>query len=164
MKNFKFEPFEEKHLEEALNIYNYYILNSTATFHINTISIEEMKDILISTDDRFPSFVIKDSDTICGYCLLAKYSPREAFDVTAEVTLYIKPEYTGCGLGTLSVNFLEDIAKKNNFVSTLSIICGENEASINLFKKCGYTEAGRYKDAGKKFGKLLDLVIYQKML
>jgi phosphinothricin acetyltransferase len=41
-------------------------------------------------------------------------------------------------------------------------LCGENHASIRLMEKSGYSRCAHLKNIGEKFGKLLDVVVYQK--
>ncbi len=46
----------------------------------------------------------------------------------------------------------------------VATICGENAASIGVFAKNGYEKCAHYKEVGQKFGQLLDVVAYQKIL
>lgn len=159
-----FVKTEESNLPQILEIYNYYVLNTTATFHISPISIDEMKKLLFFDNNRYESFVIYDGENICGYCILAQYKTREAFNDTAEATIYLKPDYSSKGIGSLAIAFLERLAKEKEFHTILSLITGENIQSIKLFEKMGYKKCGHLKEVGKKFERLLDLVYYQKVL
>lgn len=49
------------------------------------------------------------------------------------------------------------------FHNIVALITGENTASVRLFEKCGYTECARIKQVARKFDRLLDLLIYQKL-
>ena len=42
--NLRFEELKEHHLPEIKSIYDWYIQNSTATFHTQPILIEELKE------------------------------------------------------------------------------------------------------------------------
>jgi L-amino acid N-acyltransferase YncA len=46
----------------------------------------------------------------------------------------------------------------------MATICGENDKSIRLFEKNGYFKCAHYKEVEEKFGELLDVVAYQKIL
>ncbi|HEX7712893.1 MAG TPA: GNAT family N-acetyltransferase [Bacillota bacterium] len=165
MNDLRFVPATPEHIPELLAIYNYYIEKSTATFHLDPVNSEEMAEILFYTNPRFQAFVISDSSAkICGYCILARFKKREAYDTTAEVTVYLAPEFTGKGIGSLAVKFIEEKARERNFHSLIAVICGENEASIRLFKGLGYVQCALYKEVGKKFGRFLDIVCYQKII
>ncbi len=164
MAEVKFIEINETYLPQVLEIYNYYIQNSTATFSIQPVTLEEMRRIVFYSDPRFKTFIIFDQDKLCGYCILARYKEREAYNITAEATLYLHPEFTGKGIGSQALQFLESFARQNQFHSLISVICSENTASIKLFGKNSYTKCAHYKEIGKKFGRLLDVVVYQKLL
>lgn len=162
MDNLKFYTTNISDINKLKEIYTYYINNSTATFHIGSISNSEMKEILFFDDSTYESFVMKSDSNIVGYVLLSPYKKRQAYKRSAEVTIYIDPNYIGNGIGLKAINFIEEVAKEKEIKSLLSIICGENIASIKLFEKCGYSKCGHLKNVGEKFGRILDIVIYQK--
>lgn len=159
-----FEEIKEEHLTEVLEIYKYYILNTSATFHKHVLSKDEMRELVFFDCPKYKTFVIKSGGTICGYVILTRYSRREAFDDTSEVTIYLKPDYMGKGIGSQALQFIEAIARQQNMHVLIATICGENLKSISLFEKNGFTKCAHYKEVGKKFGKLLDIVAYQKIL
>jgi phosphinothricin acetyltransferase len=159
-----FLEITEAYLSQVLDIYNHYIQNSTATFHIQPLTWEEMRRIVFFTDPRLKTYIALDREKLAGYCILGRYKEREAYAITAEVTIYLHPKYTGRGIGSQALKFIERLARQNQFHSLLSGICGENSASIKLFEKNGYTRCAHYKEVGEKFGRLLDLVYYQKLL
>jgi L-amino acid N-acyltransferase YncA len=164
MNQFEIVPFEPKHLEDALRIYNYYVVNSTATFSIEPISIQEMEYLAFTGLKRFPSFVLLENDCVIGYSLLNRYKPREAYDRTAEVTIYMDHQHHGKGYGKMALKHIEDIAREFEFRALLAVICAENETSIQLFKVFDYFECAHFKQVGEKFGRVLDVVIYEKLL
>jgi phosphinothricin acetyltransferase len=67
-------------------------------------------------------------------------------------------------LGGSIVAFLEKTAVSRQIGVILASISGENTASIRLFEKMGYEKCAHYKEVGEKFGRLLDVVDYQKIL
>lgn len=166
MYNISFEHINDTHLERITEIYNYYIKNTTVTYHINEHSKEQMKDILYSDDPRFNSFAIinKDDGKLIGYCLICKFKNREAFDICGEVTVYLEPSCCGKGIGRKALVFLENEARKQNFHTLVASISGDNEMSLKLFEKNGYEKIAHFKEVGVKFGKKLDLIYYEKIL
>lgn len=164
MADCSFEEIREEHLPEVLSIYNYYIQNSTATFHEHLLNLEEMRGIVFFDHPRYRSFLVNYQGRTAGYCLLTRYKAREAYDITAEVTIYLKPEYSGKNLGTEALRHLEQFARGGDIHSLVAVICGENSASIRLFEKNGYTKCAHYQQVGRKFGRLLDIVCFQKII
>lgn len=157
-------PFTKEYEEEALTLYNHYIATSTATFSIEPLKAEEMNKLIYSGLMRFPSFAILEEERFIGYALMNRYKPREAYDQTAEVTVYLKEEACGKGAGSYALSYLESFALNNDFHALLGVICEENKSSIALFKKMGYFECAHFREVGKKFNRLLDVVIYEKLL
>jgi L-amino acid N-acyltransferase YncA len=158
------EPLLEKDLETVKEIYDFYILNSTATFHTEPISIDELKESLPFHHSKYKSFLIRFDKHICGFCYVNQYKKRQAYDRTAEVTIYIKPDYTGKGIGKFALHSLEDLAKTVELKVLIGIISGDNQASIGLFENCGYELCARFKQVGEKFGKIIDIVAFQKII
>lgn len=160
-----FLPVEEKHVEAIKDIYNHYVLNTTVTFHSELLDNDEMRGILFFKNKRFVSYAIVDSSSsVIGYVILGYYKPRQAYDYTAEVTIYLHPDKTGNGIGNQAMNFIEKIAREREFHALLGVICSENEASIKLFRKFGYWECANFKEVGQKYNRLLDVVVYEKIL
>jgi phosphinothricin acetyltransferase len=160
----EFKPFIESEVPMALELYNYYVATSTATFSIAPLTEQEMFNILFSGLERFPSFKIIYEGVFVGYVLMNRYKPREAYDQTAEVTVYLDEKAQGKGIGTKAMTFIEDFAKKHNFRALLGVICAENIESIRLFEKAEYFRCAHFKEVGTKFGRLLDVVIYEKLI
>ncbi|MBP2635498.1 MAG: hypothetical protein H6Q72_1405 [Firmicutes bacterium] len=164
MKKYYFHEMKEEYLDEVLQIYTYYVLNTTATFHSQPLKQEEMHEIVFFNSEKYKTFVICEETELCGYVLITQHKKREAYDRTAEVTIYLKPAYIGKGLGSMAVNYIEEYAKIQGLHVLVATICGQNEASIRLFKNSGYAQCAHYKEVGQKFGRLLDVVAYQKII
>ena len=159
-----YRPFESSDIPALRAIYLEFVRRSTATFHIGDVDEAEMRAILTPESLKYRSFVLLDKGRPCGYALYSRYRPREAFSPTAEVTIYLRKDHTGQGLGTKALGLLETSARENGFHSLVALVCHENAASIRLFEKNEYALNGRVRDVGFKFGRFLDLLLFQKML
>jgi len=159
-----FSGLTEAELPEILRIYNYYVLNSTATFHLEPLSEKEMRELVFFNHPRYRTFVIRDESGILGYVLLCPFNKREAYSRTAEVTIYLRHDVTGKGVGGRALEFIEEFARQNGIKVLIAIICAENIMSTRLFQKNGYTECARYRQVGEKFGRLLVTAAYEKIL
>ncbi len=155
---------QDKDFEIVKSVYDYYIVNTTATFHTELITIEELKSVIAVAHPKYKSYLISFEEEICGYCYLSQYKKRQAYDRTAEVSIYLKPEYSGKGIGRKVLEMLEQIAIDCTIVVLIGIISEENKTSIALFEKCGYVRCAHFREVGEKFGRLLDIVAYQKTL
>lgn len=162
--NIDFTPVRTDDLEQVRQLYNYYVVNTTATYHIHEISLEEISGMIPVNHPKYLSFLIHYDKVVCGYCYLGQYKKREAYDRTAEVTIYLKPEYSGKGIGLKAIEFLQRKAEDLGIAVLIGIISGDNRASIRLFEKAGFEKCAHFREIGEKFGKILDVVAYQKII
>ncbi|MDD1719818.1 MAG: N-acetyltransferase family protein [Methanoregulaceae archaeon] len=160
----EFCPVNEEDLGIIKGIYDYYILNSTATFHGREISIGELREFLFIGNPKYPSFLIKENTEIIGYCFLTQYKKRQAYNRTAELSIYLKPGSTGKGIGAIALKFLEAAAKMAGIHVLIGTLSSDNCASIRLFEKMNYERCAHFKNIGEKFGRILDVVVYEKEL
>ncbi len=164
MSKYYFRAMDERYLDTVLQIYTYYVLNTTATFHARPLTREEVREIVFFASERYKTFVICADEEVCGYVLLTQHKKREAYDGTAEVTIYLQPDFIGKGIGSLAIGHIEEYARKQKLHVLVATISGENEKSIRLFANNGYTKCAHYREVGQKFGRLLDVVAYQKII
>lgn len=145
-------------------VYDYYILNTTATFKTSLSTIAELKKDILADHPKYPSYIVTMDDEQIGYCYISQYKNREAYDRTAEVSIYLKAESTHKGLGKVILKELESVAEKNGIKVLLGIITEENRGSVALFEQCGYSKCAHFSQVGEKFGRILDVVAYQKII
>ena len=158
----EFKPITKNNIFAALEIYNWYVMNSTATFNLKEVKEEEFERMISLGHSKYQSFVILSDDEICGFCYIGQFRKKEAYDKSVEVTLYLNQGFTGKGIGKKAITFIENIAQQNDIKNLVAVITEGNLASITLFEKMGYFKVGHLKNIGEKFGKLLDVVSYQK--
>lgn len=155
---------DERYLGDALAVYRWYVLNTTATFQIAEPTLDQMRSLLFFEQARYRSFALLSGGALAGYGILTRFKEREAFDRTAEVTVYLAPDHTGKGFGPLVLSRLEEAARGAGLHALVALVTGENEASRKLFLRAGYAECALYREVGFKFGRALDLVCFEKIL
>ena len=133
-----YEVFIAENINDALAIYNWYVINSTATFHLKPVEQKELKRMLSVGHTKYQSFIIQYDNDICGFCYISQFRYKEAYDKSAEITLYLKQGVLGKGIGKSTLQFLENIAKENSIENLVAVITEGNDASISLFNKSGY--------------------------
>ena len=157
-----FKAIQETDLPTIKEIYDWYIANSTATFHTEPIRIEQLKEFIYINHPPYNSYLIYADREVAGYCFLTYYKNRQAYDRSAEVTIYLKSEFWHQGIGKVALAHLEVVAIENGLKNLVGIITGENTGSVALFEKSGYTKCAHFKNIGEKFNKVLDVVAFQK--
>lgn len=162
--NITFTAITAGDLPRINKIYNWYIDNSTATFHTEPVRDEELLDFLYINHPRYKSYLIFQEEDLVGYCFLTAHKKRQAYDRTAEVTVYLDPHFCGRGVGRVALDYLEKNAGLVGLKNLVGVISGNNAESIRLFERSGYTKCAHFKNVGEKFGLILDVVAYQKEL
>lgn len=159
-----FEKLEKKYQKEIVDIFNYYIENTTAAYREEAVSKDFALNFL-EGPDIFRSFVIKTVENkIVGFCLLEQHSANPVFSGVAEVMYFIHHKYTDKGIGSLALEKIEEEARKIGVKKLLADISTENIGSINFHKNNGFSEYGRLLNVGKKFGISFGIVYLEKDL
>ncbi|WP_379134883.1 GNAT family N-acetyltransferase [Paenibacillus sp. sgz500958] len=159
-----FAEIKEEQLPEVLEIYNYYVLNTTISFHTEPLTLSEMRQSVLSGDSRFKSYAIMQDDQMQGYVLIARHKNKQAYDTSGEISIYLKPDCTGKGTGEQALRFIEQKAAELQFHVLVATVCSENERSRQLFTRNGYEQSAYFKEIGYKFGRRLDIASYQKII
>lgn len=161
----KFVGLSEADLPFVKEIYDYYALNTTFVYFTEPVTIENLTSFIPIKNPVYHSYIIYDSNgEKCGFCYFSRFRPREAFRISVEVTLYFKPGYTGKGYGKATLTYLEKQIKEAGFHTIMALIAGENTGSIRLFERSGFTCCAHLREVAEKFGKKLDLKMYQKII
>jgi L-amino acid N-acyltransferase YncA len=155
---------EEQHLQKVLDIYNYYVTHTTVSFHTVELTLDEMRKNVLHGNPRYKTYIFEDAGMTIGYALLTQHKNKQAYDVTAEVTIYLDPNHLGKKIGAMAIPFLETKAQELGFHVLVATICTENERSIKLFERLGYEKSAHFKEIGNKFGRWLDIASYQKII
>lgn len=155
----------EHDLSAIKDIYNYAVLNTTATYDINPRDDKYFADMLSEHTCKYLLAVYEDNGDIIGYVALSQFSRRDAYDITAELSVYVKADCQNKHIGTQLMEYALSYAQtENRFLTIVSLITSDNEHSIYLHKKFGFEFGGKIKNAGFKFNRMLGVDIYYKNL
>ncbi len=149
-------------LPAMLEIYNYEITNTLATFALDEMSLEERKPWFDAHNiENHPLFVYELEGRVVGYVCLSSYRNMQAYCSTVELSVYIHHDYQGRGIGNEMMSFILDYAKKDPTIHmVISVITSVNEKSIRMHEKFGFTFCGKIPEAGFKSGAYRDIVNY----
>jgi L-amino acid N-acyltransferase len=156
-------PAIELDLGAITDIYNDAILNTTATFDTEVKTLEERVQWFRNHDKTHPVIVAQIDGNVVGWASLSKWSDRCAYDSTAEVSVYVHQDYRDKGIGKRLMEVITLEGKERGLHTLISRITEGNEKSIYLHERLGFTHIGTLKEVGKKFGKLLDVHMLQKV-
>lgn len=155
---------EEKDIKSCLDIYNYYIKNTTVTFEETLMSYDDFLNRVNTIKSKYPYLVLEEDSRVIGYVYLDKFSNRSAYRCTVDLSIYLDKDYTNKGYGKLLLSEIEKKARELNIKNIISIITKENTASIKFHEENGFIKVGELKDVGYKFNRFLSNTYYQKSL
>ena len=150
-------------LPAITEIYNEAILTTDATFDTETKSVSEQKAWFDDHGTKNPVLVAVADGAVRGWASLSKWSTRCAYADTAEISVYVKQEYRGRGIGRRLMHDVLAAGETAGLHTVLSRITAGNDVSIQLHEQAGFDHIGVMKEVGKKFGKTLDVVMMQKI-
>ncbi len=151
-------------VEAITIIYNEAVLTTTATFDTETKTVAERLDWFKTHDDRHPILVATIEGRVVGWTSLTKWSDRPAYDDTAETSFYVHSEFRGRGIGRMLKEAIIREAYNLNFHTLIARVAEGSQESLHLNESAGFVHVGTMKEVERKFGKLLDVHILQKML
>ncbi|KAH9940585.1 GCN5-related N-acetyltransferase [Amylocystis lapponica] len=165
---------QEDDLPDILRIFNNEILTSTATFHHDKLDLEERRQWLAKLhDEGYPCIVAEmpventpAKRRTIGWCNLSRFRERQAYDASAEITMYVHEDFRGMGLGTgLLARMLEEARESGrNLHTIIAVVSTENTATCRFWEKQRFRNCGVLREAGRKFGRWLDIAMYQLTL
>lgn len=147
-------------------IYNDAVANTTATMDTEPRSSERQEAWLAAHDgDPYPALVAVDAaGAALGWAALSPYNPKPGYRTTAEVSVYVHPARRGQGVGSALLGALVDAARERGFCLLLSLVTADNEASLRLHARHGFTFVGTLRRVGRKFNAWVDVTFLEKRL
>ena len=157
---------ELKDLKAINDIYNYEVLNSTATFDTEERSMEKAAAWFNAHNTpHHPIFVCEEEGVIVGYVSLGQYRSLDAFEQTVEISVYVHKDHREHNVGRHLCEFILNYAKNQESISTIvAVITSSNLKSINLFFSLGFCDGGVIKNVGRKFGQTLSIANLYKII
>ena len=157
-------PLDVNDAQQLLDIYNYYVLNTSVTFDIEASTIENFKDKLNTIKSDYPFIVFEEDNKILGYAYGSKFRPKPAYNYVVESTVYVKHTAHGKQIGTKLYAELLQQLKNINLHTVLGVLTIPNDASIKLHEKFGFEQVANLREVGFKFGEWQHVGIWQLKL
>jgi len=151
-------------LPAITGIYNEAVVKTTATFDTEPKSTGERRAWLAAHGPRHPVLVAEQDGSVVGWASLSEWSDRAAYADTAEVSVYVAESHRGQGIGRELLRALLAEAQEAGIHAAIGRVAEGNEASMRLLAHAGFEHVGTMREVGRKFGKLLDVCLMQKIL
>ncbi len=156
-------PAAKGDLAAITAIYNDAIINTTATFDTEPKSEQEQNAWFEAHGNQYAVLVAERDGCVIGWASLSRWSDRCAYSSTAEVSLYIESDQRGLGTGRKLFEAVLLEGQKSGLHTVIARMVEGNMPSIHICRSLGFTDIGVMKEVGRKFGRLLDVVLMQKI-
>ena len=160
----KIRKAKEKDIKDITKIYNEAILKTNVTFDIKEKSVREMKKWFNNHGTKNAIIVSEKDKKIVGWAALSKYDYKKAYSKTAEISIYVFEKYQGQGIGKSLMKEILNEGKNAGIHAVIARITEGNDISIHLHEEFGFEKVGTLKEVGKKFGKILDVHIFEFLI
>lgn len=157
--------------EEILNIYAPYITDTAITFEYTVPNLEDFRQRIVNTLQKYPYLVALEDDKIVGYAYAGVFKGRAAYDHCVETSIYVQMDVHGKGIGKALYAELEERLKEQGILNVNACITWsekENEyvthQSPDFHEHLGYKRCAHFHQCGYKFGQWFDMIWMEKMI
>ena len=147
-----------------LEIYGPYILQTAFTFEYEVPTHEAFLARFTAISARFPWLVWEEDGEILGYVYGDRAFARAAYQWAADLSIYLRPEARGRGIGRLLYTAAEDRLRELGYYLIYAIVTSSNTGSCAFHEDMGYIRRAELPDCGMKFGRWYGIIWYEKRL
>jgi phosphinothricin acetyltransferase len=160
----------EADLPRVVEIYNCAVATRTCSCDLEPTTVEARRpSFLAHTSNHRPFWVAEDSTHpefgVAGYLGFFHFmNERPGYFITADLAIYLHPQYQGRGLGTYLIEQAIERAPAVGIETLTATIFASNESSIALFRKMGFERWGFMPRVARLEGVEKDLVLVGRRL
>lgn len=154
-------------LPEIVAIYNSTIASRRVTADLQPVSVASRQAWFDAHQKpNRPIYVMKNQTDgqIIAWASFSDYYSRAAYDITAEISLYVHEQARGCGVGKRFLAEMLRRAPELGIRNVIGVIFAHNQASIALFQSFGFAQWGRLPEVCDLDGVLADIVLLGKQI
>lgn len=155
--------------DEMLEIYAPYVEKTAVTFEYEVPLVEDFAKRIARVQQRYPWLVAEQDDEIKGYAYARAFHERAAYDWAVEVSVYVREDCRGTGIGKSLYQVLEEALRRQGILNIYACIATAEEGdayltddSVRFHKKMGFEETGKFHQCGYKFRRWYDVVWMEK--
>jgi len=150
--------------EAVASIYAYYVANTPISFEVTPPSVDEVRERIERTMQRFPYLVSETEDRVVGYAYAGRHHERAAYDWSCEVSVYVANGMHRRGIGRALYAALLSLLRRLGYYNALAGITVPNDGSIGLHIAMGFRDAGLNRNVGYKDGRWWDVAYVEASL
>jgi L-amino acid N-acyltransferase YncA len=142
---------------QIAEIYNFYIKNTHQTFETEPLGADEMQKRIADISGDYPYLVAEENGEIYGYAHASRFKMRQAYEFSAEVSIYVKAEAKQKGIGTQLYDKLFAELRETDIHAIIAGISLPNDPSVKFHQKLGFSKVAHFREVGYKLGRWVDV-------
>ena len=155
---------EPHDLVQVNEIYNGFVEDTAITFDTRLTTADERRPWFerFGAKGRYRLVVAERDGRLLGYAGSLPFRSKAAYDTSVELTIYLRPEAQGHGLGERLYRALFDSLAGEDIHLLLAGITLPNAASVRLHERLAFEPVGVFREVGFKLGRYWDVAWYQR--
>ena len=151
--------------ESIVNIYNYYIKETTVTFEIDELTSKDMELRIEKTlNSGYPFIVYEEDGEVKGYAYVKKWRERASYRNTLETSVYVDKSMKNNGIGRELYKVLIKECEEIGAHVLIGVLSDTNSISKKFHENIGFKKTGHFKEVANKFDKFIDVEFWSLML
>lgn len=146
-----------------LEIYRPYIA-TPVSFELTPPDETEFAARIADYGSQYPYLVCEGGGRALGYAYAHRAQERAAYGWNAELSIYLRPEATGRGLGRRLYTALMELLRLQGVKTAYGVVTVPNAASEGLHEALGFRRIGVFYNTGYKCGAWRDVAWFEKAL
>lgn len=142
---------------QVAEIYAPAITDSATSFELEPPTAAEMARRIRAILPARPWLVCERGARLLGYAYGAPHRERPAYQWSVDVSVYVRSDVQGVGVGRGLYTSLLSILALQGFYNAYGGVTLPNPASVRLHESMGFTPVAVYRSVGYKFGRWHDV-------
>lgn len=149
----------DRHAAAVAEIYRPAVESSLATFEETPPDAAAVAARMRAILARTPWLVAIEAGTerVLGYAYASPHHDRAGYRWSVNISVYVRPEAQGAGVGRALYEHLLDLLRRQGFVNVYAGIALPNPASEALHAAIGMERVAVYRRVGYKLGRWVDV-------
>lgn len=154
-----------------LAIYTPYVVKTAITFEYEVPTLEEFRERIHHTLQKYPYLVAEEKGKIIGYAYVGSFHDRAAYDWAVETSIYVDENLQRSGVGRKLNRALEAVCGAMGILNMEACIAVPETEDEHLTRNSeeyhahiGYRLVGEFNKCGYKFGRWYNMVWMEKMI
>lgn len=159
-QNSRIEDATPEDLPAIIDIYNTTIAGRMVTADLEPVTVEDRQQWFLEHNSHHrPLWVLRVEGEIAAWFSFQSFYGRPAYNITAEISVYVSEKFRGSGAGSLLLTHAIEQAPSLNLKNLVGFVFGHNEPSLRLLQKFGFEQWGLLPGVAELEGVTRDLVI-----